>query len=184
MHLSKPECDSVCTFKVNIVARCEMKLKRALLLSMLLVIVSSSLGGVAYGTRPDADVKSAVKEFPPKFLDGNRIDLYEAPYRYPADVPSYVFHGWLQEGWKDLSLYWKLNFNYKTITLTIDGVPVKLRKLQHYYKELVFEGETYYDVKLKFYYAEFPANHFEPGKYVFEIRPTGEKTRTVTIKFS
>ena len=161
-----------------------MKLKRALLLSLLLVVVSSSLGGVAYGTRPYGVEASAVKEFPPKFLDGNRIDLYEKPNRYSANEPSYVFHGWIYYGWSDLSSDSKLNFNYLTITLTIDGVPVKLRKWQHHYKEFVFEGETYYDVKLKYFYVEFPANYFEPGKYVFEIRPTGVDTQTVTINFS
>lgn len=160
-----------------------MKLKNVLFLSLILVVVSSSLGGVAYGTRPDADVKSAVKEFPPKFLDGNRIDLYEAPYRYPANEPSYVFHGFIQEDWSQLSSDWKLYFTYLTITLTIDDVPVRLHKWQHHYKKLVFEGETYYDVKVKFYYAEFPAYYFEQGKYVFELRPTTFPTRTVAIKF-
>lgn len=160
-----------------------MKLKSVLFLSLILVVVSSSLGGVANCTRPYVDVKSAVKEFPPKFLDGNRIDLYEKPYRYPTEEPSYVFHGWFYYGWSELSSDDKLYFNYLTITLTIDGVPVKLHKWQHHYKEFVFEGETYYDVKLKYYYVEFPAYYFEKGKYVFELRPTNEPTRTVPIKF-
>jgi len=160
-----------------------MKLKSVLFLSLILVVVSSSLGGVAYGTRPDADVKSAVKEFPPQFLDGNRINLYEKPYRYPANEPSYVFHGFFQEDWTQLSSDAKLYFNYLTIKLTIDGVPVRLHKWQHHYKELVFEGETFYDVMVKEFYIEFPANYFEQGKYVFELRPTNWPTRTVTIKF-
>jgi len=173
----------VCTFKVNIVAKCEMKLKRALLLSLLLVVVSSGLG-VAYGTGPYVVEASAVKEFPPKLLDGTRMDLYEEPYQYSADELNYVFHGWFQEGWGDLSSDGKLYFKYLTITLTIDGVPVKLHKWQHHYKEFVFEGETYYDVKLKYFYVEFPTNYFEPGDYVFELRPTNQPTQIVTLNFS
>ena len=88
------------------------------------------------------------------------------------------------EDWSKLSSDEKLNFTYRTVSLTIDGEPVKLKKWQHHYTEFEYGGETYYDVKVKIFYVEFPANYFEKGKYVFELRPTNLPTQTVTIRFS
>ncbi len=152
-----------------------MKLKRTLFLSIFMMVAMYSLGGTV--------LAAPSKTFPPGFLDGNRINLYEKPYKYPADEPSHVYQGWLIADWSQLTSDEKLNFNYLTVSLTIDGEPVKLRKWQHHYTELEIGGEIYYDVKVKIFYVEFPAYYFEKGKYVFELRPTNIPTRTVTIRF-
>jgi hypothetical protein len=153
-----------------------MKLKRTLFLSLFMMVAMYSLGGTV--------LAAPSQTFPPDFLDGNRINLYEKPYRYPADEPSHVYQGWLEADWSQLTSDEKLNFNYLTVSLTINGEPVKLKKWQHHYTELEYGGETYYDAKVKIFYVEFPANYFEKGKYVFELRGTSEFTRTVTIRFS
>jgi hypothetical protein len=153
-----------------------MKLKRTLFLSLFMMVAMYSLGATV--------LAAPSQTFPPKFLDGNRINLYEKPYRYPVDEPSYVFQGWIMEDWSQLNSDEKFNLTYRTMSLTIDGVPVKLKKWQHHYPVLEYGGETYYDAKVKIFYVEFPANYFDKGKYVFELRPTNIPTRTVTIKFS
>ena len=159
-----------------------MKLRYILILSLFVAAAlnlgsSVSLADPAQGVAPG-------KAFPPKFLDGNRLNLYEKPYRYPADEPSYVFHGFFIDGWSDLtSDEKKIYYNYLTMELTIDGEPVKLKKWQHHYAEFEFGGVTYYDVKIKGFYMEFPAYHFETRDYVFKLMPTSEPTQTVTIKF-
>ena len=153
-----------------------MKTRNAFSLGMVLMVAMFSLGGSVLAV-PE-------QNFPPKFLDGARIDLYEKPYRYPADEPSYVFQGWFWEDWSQLSSDKKLEFNYLTVSLTVDGEPVKLQKWQRHYPVLEYGGEIYYDVKVKAFYVEFPANYFDKGKYVFELRPTNIPTRTVTIRFS
>jgi hypothetical protein len=158
-----------------------MKLRHILFLS-LFVIAAFNLGGSVSVAAP-ATGDAPGKAFPPKFLDGNRLNLYEKPYRYPADEPSHVFQGWFLPNWSDLTSDEKLYFNYLTVELTIDGEPVKLKTWQHHYAEFEFDGVTYYDVKVKGFYVEFPAYHFEKGKYVFELRPTNQPTQTVTIKF-
>jgi len=153
-----------------------MKLKRTLFLSIFMMVAMCSLGGTV--------LAAPSQTFPPDFLDGNRINLYEKPYKYPADEPSHVYQGWLIADWSQLTSDEKLNFNYLTVSLTIDGEPVKLKKWQHHYTELEIGGEIYNDVKIKIFYVEFPAYYFEKGKYVFELRGTSEFTRTVTIRFS
>jgi hypothetical protein len=152
-----------------------MRRSQLVLLSIFAVAAFGCLGTVVLGAPGQV--------FPPKFLDGNEIDLYEKPYMYAVDEPSYVFHGWFQPQWSSLTSDERLYFTYLTVSLTIDGEPVQLKKWQHHYSEFEYQGTVYYDVKVKGFYVEFPAYHFEKGKYVFELRPTNLPTRTVAIKF-
>ena len=158
-----------------------MKLRHILILCLFLATSLSM--GVSASVADPVVMEASEKPFPPKFLDGNRIDLYNGPYQYPAGEPSYVFQGWFQPNWSDLTSDEKLYFKYLTVDLTIDGEPIKLKKWQHHYKEFELNGVTYYDVKFKGFYVEFKEYHFETGDYVFELRPTNQPTQTVTITF-
>jgi len=152
-----------------------MKLKRTLFLSIFMMVAMCSIGGTV--------LAAPSKTFPPDFLDGTRINLYEKPYKYPANQAYHIWQGWAQENWSDLSSDGKVDFKAFTITLMINEEPVKLNTWKRHFKEINIDDKLYFDVMIKIFYVEFPAYYFEKGKYVFEMYPTNQPTRTVTIRF-
>jgi hypothetical protein len=160
-----------------------MKLKRSLLVGLLVLTAFSGLVASANGASTYLDMESGGATFPPKLLDGARIDLGDGPLSLPADQPYHIWQGWAQPGWTDLSSDGKVYFKALTMTLTIDGEPVKLHTWKGHFKEVYIGGTLYLDAMVKIYYVEFPEYYFSPGNYNFVLRATNIETIDVVIDF-
>jgi len=160
-----------------------MKLKRTLFLSLFILTTFSSLVVPVNGTGTYVESKSGGAKFPPKLLDGTRIELNGESYDLPANESYHIWQGWYQVGWTNLSQFDKLNFKYLTMTLTINDEPVKLHTWKRHYKEIVYDGEILVDVMFKIWYVEFKEDHFAPGEYDFTLSPTNVPNIDCTVTF-
>jgi hypothetical protein len=160
-----------------------MKFKRSLIFCLIMVTAFSVAVVSANGVSVYLGEASGGPTFPPKLLDGTKIDLEDGPITLPADQPYHVWQGWAQPGWTDLSSDGKVYFKALTVSLTIDGDPVKLKTWKGHFKELNVGGVLYYDVMIKIFYAEFPEGYFSAGDYDFVLKATNKPTIDVTITF-
>jgi hypothetical protein len=108
------------------------------------------------------------QQFPPSFMNGERISVYVDGQSLPVDEPYYVCHGWLWQNCKEysgeekksiLKDYW--------FELEIDGEPVEMKKWMRKYVTLEVNSVIYEDAMLIVFYVQFDANHFESGTYNF-----------------
>jgi len=120
------------------------------------------------------------QEFPPPFLEGNRINILSGiDLALPADEPCFVIHGWISPNWQDATPEEKSNIRYECFELEIDGVSMDLRKFRHYYKTYLI----YEDVMFVWFYVQFEADHFEAGEtYRFRGIWVGQEGPTIEIQ--
>jgi hypothetical protein len=106
--------------------------------------------------------------YPPKFLHGNRINLYPGmpDLTLPVDEPCFVIHGWIHNEWNEFSSEERRDFlGNDSFSLSIDGTPIAVRRLLMFYK--IFETPSSTLAMTINFYILFKANHFEPGTYTF-----------------
>ena len=161
-----------------------MKLKNMLFLSLFLLSTLGSMAGSVHGVGTYLAKESDGEKFPPKLLDGTRIDLENGPFTLPANQPYHIYQGWFQVGWNDLSSDGKVYFKALTMTLTINDEPIKLHTWKRHFKEINLGGTQYFDVMIKIFYVEFPEDYFSTGAYNFELKATNIPTIDVTINFT
>jgi len=160
-----------------------MKLKRTLFLSLFILTTFSGMIVSVNGVGTYLEKESGGVKFPPKLLDGNRIELNGEEYELPANKAYHIWQGWYQEGWTELSQFVKFNFKYRTMTLTINGEPVKLHTWKRHYKVIEYNGTTLVDVMFKVFYVEFKEDYFALGEYNFTLSPTNIPSINCTVNF-
>ena len=159
-----------------------MKFNKPLIIGLIMLTAFNITVASANGVSVYLKENSGGPTFPPKLLDGTRIELVDG-LTLPADQPYHVWQGWAQPGWTDLNSDGKVYFKALTMTLTIDGESVKLKTWKGHFKELDIGGALVYDVMVKIFYVEFPENHFNAGGYNFVLKATNMETIDVTINF-
>lgn len=141
-----------------------MNLKKISISLLVLALLTSAAACV----EAEADQNNGKgQQFPPPFLEGNRINIMQGTSTAPADEPCYVIHGWGTDvvPWKEFPPEWKkVLMSESSFSLSIDSEPVKLRKWNHHYREFI----GYEDVMIVQFYVQFEANTFEADvEYVF-----------------
>jgi hypothetical protein len=129
-------------------------------------------------------IQSQEREILPSFLKGTRISVYEEEYTLPVGEWYFVAHGFLKNGWKELSVEERKTYiEEHWFELYIDDVPVELKEWQTYFNKV----SGLEDAMLLIFYIQYKPYSFEPGSYVFrgEWHHVGEPpfVQTVTVNF-
>lgn len=139
-------------------------MKKTSISLLLLVLLASVL--VCVEANP-GQKKAKGQQFPPPFLEGNRIALVQGTLTIPVDQPCYVIHGWGNKDtpWKEFLPEWKqILLRESSFSLTIDDEPIQLMKWNRKYREYL----DYEDIMLVLFYVQFEANTFEADvEYTF-----------------
>ena len=140
-------------------------MKKIPLTLLLLALLTSVI--VSVEANPGQQ-KAKGQQFPPPFLEGNRIEFIHSTLTIPVDEPCYVIHGWgtLSTPWKEFQPEWKpILLRESSFSLSINGEPIPVRKWIHHYREFL----GYEDVMLVQYYVQIEANTFEADvEYAFQ----------------